>query len=169
VTLIANGHPVSHPVFAEHGLSLPVEIVKRDGRTVPFNLDRIERAVRLCYDSEGVTALTPPGTIIARDRIVIPAEVQDAFAESAKYFPTPSQQFIFFDKYSRYNWELGRRETWVETVDRVVEYLKKLSRYSLDPEVYDRIHGAILRMEVMPSMRLLSQAACRSTTARSCR
>lgn len=94
----------------------------------------------------------------ARDRIVIPADVHEAFEHAEKYFPSPLQQFMYFDKYARYNWRLGRRETWIETVDRVVEYLKSLSQYMLDPDVYDRIHNAILNMDVMPSMRLLATA-----------
>jgi ribonucleoside-diphosphate reductase alpha chain len=187
-------------------LSLPDEIVKRDGSVVPFNLDRVRRAVQMCYDSLGAPPQTKLTSIVtavgntiaskfigetptveavqdivemallsygefeaarhyivyreehARDRVVIPAEVQAAFAESAKFFPTPIQQFMYFDKYARYNWDLKRRETWTETVDRVVAYLSKLSQYRLDPMVYERIRLAILNMQVMPSMRLLACA-----------
>ena len=88
----------------------------------------------------------------------VPQDVRDAFAESATYFPTPLQQFQFFDKYSRYNPTLGRRETWVETVDRSVDYLYELSGGVLDPSHYERIRRGILEMKVMPSMRLLSMA-----------
>jgi len=68
------------------------------------------------------------------------------------------QQFQFYDKYSRWDWDKMRRETWTETVDRAVRYMRDLSGDRLDPQVYREIHGAILRMEVMPSMRLLSMA-----------
>ena len=88
----------------------------------------------------------------------IPEEVRKAFAESDAYFPTPIQKFQFFDKYSRFNYDLGRRETWVETVDRSVNYLYDLAGNRLDSSVYERIRGAILRMESMPSMRLLAMA-----------
>ena len=43
-----------------------------------------------------------------------------AFAASDAYFPTPLQKFQFFDKYSRFNYELGRRETWIETGDELL-------------------------------------------------
>ena len=33
------------------------------------------------------------------------------------------QDVQFYDKYSRYNYELGRREDWPETVRRVTDYL----------------------------------------------
>lgn len=86
----------------------------------------------------------------------VPESVRAAFAESDAYFPHPIQKFQFYDKYSRFNYELGRRETWIETVDRAVDYLRELSEYRLDAAVYDRIHQAILNMEIMPSMRLLA-------------
>ncbi len=96
----------------------------------------------------------------ARQRKVrpVPAEVKEAFDESDKYFPTPVQQFQFYDKYSRFDYDLGRRETWVETVDRAVDYLKELSEQRLPRDVYERIRAGILEMKVMPSMRLLAMA-----------
>lgn len=88
----------------------------------------------------------------------IPEEIRRAFAESDKYFPTQLQKFQFYDKYSRFNYELGRRETWIETVDRAVDFLKELSDYRLPAETYSRIRQGILEMKVMPSMRLLAMA-----------
>jgi ribonucleoside-diphosphate reductase alpha chain len=88
----------------------------------------------------------------------VPEEVQKAVAESDPYFPSPIQKFQFYDKYSRYNYDLGRRETWIETVDRAVDYLKELSENKLPENDYTRIRQAILEMKVMPSMRLLAMA-----------
>jgi ribonucleotide reductase alpha subunit len=88
----------------------------------------------------------------------IPASVRRAFAESDPYFPTQLQKFQFYDKYSRFNYELGRRETWVETVDRAVAYLRELSEERLPAATYQRIRQGILEMRVMPSMRLLAMA-----------
>lgn len=81
-----------------------------------------------------------------------------SFEESAKYFNSPLQQFQFFDKYSRFNYDLGRRETWVETVSRAVEYLREISQNKLKEEDYQRIHQFILEMKSLPSMRLLAMA-----------
>lgn len=94
----------------------------------------------------------------AKSRVVIPAEVQDAFERDKHFFKTPLQQFMYYDKYARYDWEVGRRETWLETVSRVVDYLKKLSNEALDHRVYMRISEYIRDMKVMPSMRLLAMA-----------
>jgi ribonucleoside-triphosphate reductase len=88
----------------------------------------------------------------------IPEEVKIAFANSDQYFPTELQKFQFYDKYSRFNYELGRRETWVETVERAVSYLKELSNSKLADSVYERIQKAMLEMKAMPSMRLLAMA-----------
>jgi ribonucleoside-triphosphate reductase len=88
----------------------------------------------------------------------IPEEVRNAFSESDHYFPTELQKFQFYDKYSRFNYDLGRRETWIETVNRSVDYLKELSESRLPEETYSRIRKAILEMKAMPSMRLLAMA-----------
>ncbi|HYF64232.1 MAG TPA: ATP cone domain-containing protein, partial [Herpetosiphonaceae bacterium] len=90
----------------------------------------------------------------AKERVLrpIPAKVRQAFAESDKYFPTPLQKFQFFDKYSRFDYDLGRRETWIETVDRSVNFLRELSGDVLGEATYQRIRTAILEMRAMPSM-----------------
>lgn len=93
-----------------------------------------------------------------REMRPIPDEVRKAFEESDLYFPTQLQKFQFFDKYSRFNYELGRRETWVETIDRAVGYLYEISGGSLGSELYRRIRGGMLKMEAMCSMRLLAMA-----------
>lgn len=80
------------------------------------------------------------------------------FEESAQYFPTLLQQTVFFEKYSRWNWSLGRRETWIETVDRSVNFLRELSRNQLDPQDYMFLRQSILNLDAMPSMRLLAMA-----------
>ncbi len=204
-----NGKNGSAPLNAESiyfKVSVPKQIVKRDGRIVPFELERIENALRKCFTSlenaphtsvEELTqqvvnvvaakydlptvekvqdivemALQAAGEYEAakhyilyraehakmRTRRPVPEEVRQAFAESDKYFPTQLQKFQFYDKYSRFNYELGRRETWIETVNRAVDFLKELSDYRLPPETYDRIRKGILEMKVMPSMRLLAMA-----------
>jgi ribonucleoside-diphosphate reductase alpha chain len=74
------------------------------------------------------------------------------------YFPSPLQEFVFYDKYSRFRDDLGRRETWPETVERAVSFLRELSKNKLSEDVYDKIHSAILNLEAMPALRLLAMA-----------
>lgn len=92
------------------------------------------------------------------DSTQIPADVQTAFDAADKYFPTEIQKFQFYDKYARFDYEKGRRETWVETVDRATNYLAELSEHKLPEEEYDRIRKYILEMKATPSMRLLAMA-----------
>lgn len=82
----------------------------------------------------------------------------DNFKESKKYFPTALQEFQFYDKYSRFDWEKGRRETWVETVDRVIDHIKWLSQNKLDDSEYDELKKGLLEMKATPSMRMLAMA-----------
>jgi group I intron endonuclease len=73
------------------------------------------------------------------------------------YLPTPYQQFIHLSKYARYNDELGRRETWEETVDRYIEYFKSHTESKKDID-WVELKNAILNLEVMPSMRCMMTA-----------
>jgi ribonucleoside-diphosphate reductase alpha chain len=88
----------------------------------------------------------------------IPDEVREAFQASDRHFPTQLQKFQFYDKYSRFSYEAGRRETWIETVDRSIAYLVELSQQRLPTETYERLRRGILEMSAMPSMRLLAMA-----------
>lgn len=184
-------------------------MTKRDGRAVPFDITRIERAVSRCFDEDPIErnvsardiaehvetdvvewhgrgircdveqiqdmveeCLIGNGFLSEARRYMryrddhakqredrpIPDDVREAFDADRQYFPTALQQFQFYDKYSRFNYDLGRRETWVETVDRTVSFLRELSQDCLSDDVYQRIREGILRMDVMPSMRLLAMA-----------
>jgi hypothetical protein len=72
---------------------------------------------------------------------------------------TPYQDFIRVRTYSRWNEELGRRETWDETVDRYDEFFWKIlwdKRISAElKDAYSKAIDAIRSMDVMPSMRCL--------------
>jgi ribonucleoside-diphosphate reductase alpha chain len=75
--------------------------------------------------------------------------------------PTPYQQQIHQSKYARWRDDLGRRETWEETVDRFIDWTKSHleRRYNPLPEQdYNLLREYILRGDVLPSMRLLMTA-----------
>jgi ribonucleoside-diphosphate reductase alpha chain len=91
-------------------------------------------------------------------RRIVPQKIKESFIESERYFPTQLQQFQFFDKYARFDWGKGRRETWTETVDRSVAFLRELSNDRLHMEEYEHIRDYILEMKATPSMRLLAMA-----------
>ena len=66
------------------------------------------------------------------------------------------QKVIAASRYARFIPELKRRETWEETVDRMVNYLKSKNE-GLDKE-FKEIRQAVLNLEIMPSMRLMMSA-----------
>jgi hypothetical protein len=80
------------------------------------------------------------------------------FSETAGVFTQPIQQFVFYDKYSRFNYDKGRREGWPEVVERVTEHLKWLSKGLLSDDEYRGIYDAIYSGQVAPSMRLMRTA-----------
>ncbi|KKQ77520.1 MAG: ribonucleoside-triphosphate reductase [Candidatus Zambryskibacteria bacterium RIFCSPLOWO2_01_FULL_39_39] len=111
-------------------------------------------------------------TKVREQNIAIPQEVKNKIAESSKYFKSSYQEFIFYQFYSRWRSELGRRETWIEAVDRFIDYMKENMGSKLTPLEYSEVREAILKQDVCPSMRLLwsSGNACRQSnvTAYNC-
>ena len=191
-------------------VTLPTTIIKRDGRIVPFDPMRIERAISRCFAALHRQPYTPipelavrvvnimsaragqPTVEIVQDAVEltlqaagefeaakayilyraehakqrqerpVPEDVRTAFDQADQYFPTPIQKFQFFDKYSRFDYDKGRRETWIETVDRAVGFLHELvstnTGVDLGSELYEHLRRTILQMKSMPSMRLLAMA-----------
>lgn len=71
------------------------------------------------------------------------------------FFAGPYEEFIYTRTYSRWNDELKRRETWPETVDRYMSFMKENLGKKLSDKDYADVRDAILNLRVMPSMRLL--------------
>ena len=80
----------------------------------------------------------------------------------SNYLPTEYQSFIHMSRYSRWIEEEGRRETWGETVGRLVSFFKSHIDTNYEGGVTDKewneIEESILSLEVMPSMRALMTA-----------
>lgn len=68
---------------------------------------------------------------------------------------TPYQEVIHKSRYARYLDKEGRRETWEETVQRLIKYYSQVDN---DQSVMQELKQAILDMEVMPSMRCMMTA-----------
>jgi len=104
-------------------------------------------------------------TKVRQQNDLISPEVKKKIAESSKYFISSYQEFIFYQFYSRWRDELGRRETWIEAIDRFMDFMKENVGSKLTPIEYKEVREAILNQEICPSMRLLWSAgkACRKT------
>ena len=88
----------------------------------------------------------------------VPARIKKLAQESKKYFRNPLGEFVYYRTYSRWIAEERRRETWIETVDRYMGFMKENLGTKLDASEYDEIREGILNQEAMPSMRLLQFA-----------
>ena len=76
--------------------------------------------------------------------------------------PTEYQSFIHLSRYARWDYDQKRRETWEETVDRYFnffkEHLKENYSYDVTEEETKELRDAVLKLDVMPSMRCLMTA-----------
>lgn len=78
-----------------------------------------------------------------------------------EFLPDVYQQYIHLSRYARYREDLGRRETWKETVDRIMDYwigkeslpLTKAMKIELN-----KCRQDILETNVVPSMRTMLTA-----------
>ena len=95
---------------------------------------------------------------IREQGITVPPKVRELAAESKKYFKNSLGELVYYRSYSRWIEAEGRRETWIETVDRYVDLMKKNLGDKLKPAEYKEVREAILNQDVMPSMRLFQFA-----------
>src|ERR1035437_1819097 len=90
--------------------------------------------------------------------VQVPTKLKKLAAESKKYFKNQLGEFVYYRSYSKWIDAEGRRETWIETVDRYISFMKgKLGKLVKESE-YAELREAILNQEVMPSMRLMQFA-----------
>ncbi len=199
---------------------MPTKIMKRDGTTVDFDMNRITGAIAKAMNVSGegkedearyvahsvvkeilktisedkdyvptvediqdiieneLILMSYPKTakayILYREKraearrhsgVVVSEEVRKFVTESKKYFRNPLSEFVFYSSYSRWMPEKGRRETWLETVDRYIVFMKEnLGKKITDAEC-EEVRDYMLQMKTMGSMRLFwaAGAASRST------
>ena len=79
--------------------------------------------------------------------------------EDNKYFPTALQYYQFVSKFSKWNDELGRRETWGECVDRVIGFFEKNEFYGkLSKDDKKDLKEYLHKMDATPAMRVIQMA-----------
>lgn len=98
----------------------------------------------------------------------VPDQVRKLATESKKYFRNALGEFVYYRTYSKWIPEEGRRETWIETVDRYINFMRDNVGKKLKEAEYKEIHEAILNHEAMPSMRLLQFAGTAAMTTNVC-
>ena len=90
--------------------------------------------------------------------VIVPAHVKKLTDESKKYFRNPLSEFVYYRSYAKWIEEEGRRETWIETIDRYMNFMKGKLGNKLKESEYEEVRVSILKQEAMPSMRLLQFA-----------
>ncbi len=91
--------------------------------------------------------------------VEVPAHVKKLAEESKKYFEGNALgEFVYLRTYAKWIPEEGRRETWIETVDRYVDFMRENLGNKLTAKEYAEVREGILKQEVMPSMRLMQFA-----------
>ena len=183
-------------------------IIKRDGRILPFDLEKITNAILKGFNSvgegtpeeakmvagqvfaelirikkkfanflptvEGVQDIveaelmrsdyvkTAKHYVIYREErskiraqgTEIPEHVRKLATESKKSFRNALGELVYYRSYSRWIDQESRRETYIETVDRYLGFMKENLGNKLKDTEYKEIREYILKQWAMPSMRL---------------
>ena len=98
-------------------------------------------------------------------KMQVPEHIKKLAEDSKKYFHNTLSEFVYLRTYARWLEHENRRETWIETVGRYIDFMQENLQEQLSKHEYEEIKEAILKQEVMPSMRLLQFAgnAARAT------
>ena len=77
----------------------------------------------------------------------MPEKVRLLAEQSKKYFKSPLGEFVYYRTYSKWIEEENRRETWIETVDRYMSFMKENLGKLLKESEYKDVREAILNQE----------------------
>jgi len=106
---------------------------------------------------------------IRKEQGEVPEHFKELAEESKKYFKNnPLGEFVYLRTYARWVEGEQRRETWVETVDRYVGFMRENLGDKLTKREYSEIREAILKQEVMPSMRAMQFAGAPAKKCNTC-
>lgn len=106
---------------------------------------------------------------VRKEQGEVPEHVKKLAEESRRYFAgNPLGEFVYLRTYARWIESEQRRETWVETVDRYVDFMKENLGEKLSKKEYAEVREAILKQEVMPSMRAMQFSGAPARKCNTC-
>ncbi len=106
---------------------------------------------------------------VRKEQGSIPEHVKKLTEESKKYFKdNPLGEFVYLRTYARWIESEQRRETWIETVDRYIGFMKENLGDKLLKKEYAELREAILKQEVMPSMRAMQFSGAPARKCNTC-
>lgn len=88
----------------------------------------------------------------------VPEKVKKLAEESKKYFRNALAELVYYRTYAKWIEGESRRETWIETIDRYMDFMRENLGNKLKESEYTEVREAILAQEAMPSMRLVQFA-----------
>jgi ribonucleoside-diphosphate reductase alpha chain len=98
----------------------------------------------------------------------VPEHVRKLATDSKQYFRNALGEFVYYRTYSRWIDNESRRETWIETIDRYIGFMKENLGKKLTDAEYKEVREYILNQGAMPSMRLLQFAGKAARTTNVC-
>lgn len=149
-----------------------LEILSNQTENYIPNVEEIQDLVEKALMLEGYTKASKSYILFRQKRAesrvddeTISSTSKESINESKPYFKNALSEFVYYRTYARWREDLNRRETWVETIQRFMDFMKENVGDKLTAEEYKNLHESILNQEVVPSMRLVWSAgkAARST------
>ena len=127
--------------------------------TVEGCQDEVERQLMLSdyvATSKAYILYRAERTKLRKEQGEVPEHVRRLYEESKKHFKgNLLGEFVYLRTYARWIESEQRRETWVETVDRYVNFMRENLGEKLSKREYKDVREAILNQDVMPSMRAM--------------
>ncbi|HCU48113.1 TPA: ribonucleoside-triphosphate reductase [Patescibacteria group bacterium] len=142
-----------------------------DGHTTP-NVEQVQDVVELVLmrskwlkTAKAYILYREEHTKIREAKRPVPAKVRELAKQSKKYFRNQLAEFVYYSTYSKWLPNEGRRETWVETTERYLDFMRENLGDKLAPKEYDELRANMLSMDALGSMRLVwgSGKAARAT------
>ncbi|HEY0979246.1 MAG TPA: ATP cone domain-containing protein, partial [Candidatus Paceibacterota bacterium] len=138
-------------------------------------VEQVQDTVETALMQAGYSA-TAKAYILYRDRHAklredehsVAPDIKALVAESRQYFPNQLSEFVYYSTYSRWLDEKGRREAWVETVDRYLSFMHENLGNKLSEAEYEEVRSSMLAMKAMGSMRLLWSAGAPARASNVC-
>src|SRR3989338_11243580 len=107
-------------------------LIKRYHSSETLNIEDIQDIVEDALILSGLPQTAKAYIVYRRERAQfrdarknIPDHVKELTRKSKQYFRNQLGEFIYYRTYSRWIEDEGRRETWTETVDRFVNFMKE--------------------------------------------
>jgi ribonucleoside-diphosphate reductase alpha chain len=171
--MIASGEGVhADAVRVAERVRIDLETIARKHRNFIPTVEGIQDSVEKELITSGLVHAAKAYIVYREERsklrekgLVVPPHVKKLAEDSKKHFRNPLGEFVYYRTYSRWIDAEKRRETWIETVDRYMSFMRENLGDKISGHEHEEIRNAILDHAAMPSMRLLQFAghAARNT------